>query len=273
MQSQNVLPKHFELNRLINEIPGNVSVYGTSEVIPTAIRQHRIANEELKAEAATALIELTEMEMLPSDDITDWPQFILLRDGLADTIVTYDGLAILLGLDVSRCYDRTSHEDEFSTLPWSERVQAAMALWAHVVIPTHDMLGSMFRAAKLTPHVYNHRVVSDLVALVISYAEQASRIMGIDVDADQETVYQSNISKFDTDLSIANLGLRRYLDKGIPAAIFPNEVNGTTYYVIKVTQDHTDENGKDYTRGKFLKGINFKEPQFDAIEEKTPEAV
>lgn len=97
------------------------------------------------------------------------------------------------------------------------------------------------------------------IAQLIVVADIEDRIF-----ADIEEVIRSNMSKFDTEELFAQQSLQKYLDKGLNVVTVKNG----EYYVVTVAGDQ-DVNGAFYPDGKFLKSINFSEPQYDPLGDET----
>lgn len=83
-------------------------------------------------------------------------------------------------------------------------------------------------------------------------------LMGYNSEADMIAVYLSNMSKFckteeeivATEAKYAAIGLSTYREGEFPRMY------------LKAAHDYEDAAGNKYKKGKFLKGINFKEPVF-----------
>ena len=87
-----------------------------------------------------------------------------------------------------------------------------------------------------------------------------AHILGIDSDADMLEVFDSNMSKLCENESVLNASIDKYAAIGI-------EVYSEGEYprkCIKSASDQTDTNGETYKKGKFLKGVLFREPVLDA---------
>lgn len=83
-----------------------------------------------------------------------------------------------------------------------------------------------------------------------------AHIMGVDSDADMALVFESNMSKFCANADELDASIQKYAEIGV-------EVYAEGEYprcCIKSAKDQTGTNGEFYKQGKFLKGINFQEP-------------
>lgn len=81
----------------------------------------------------------------------------------------------------------------------------------------------------------------------------------VNLDIALASVYQSNMTKFCADQEMLDATIKAYADKGIVVApddntVFPNKV-------VRSPVDQTVD-GKLYSKGKFLKSVSFKEPDF-----------
>ncbi len=83
-----------------------------------------------------------------------------------------------------------------------------------------------------------------------------AHIIGVDSDDDMDEVFNSNMSKFCANDEELKASVGKYAKIGV-------EVYAEGEYpqvCIKSAKEQTGTNGETYTQGKFLKGINFKEP-------------
>lgn len=101
-----------------------------------------------------------------------------------------------------------------------------------------------------------------------------SHYMGFDADADHVKVYESNMSKFDPSMDLARLTQEKYAALGVPTTIRCTEVSKLhhgerhlteTFFINVSAEDTVGTDGKTYPKGKFLKSINFKEPQYNIM--------
>ena len=86
-----------------------------------------------------------------------------------------------------------------------------------------------------------------------------AHIAGIDTDADMAVVFESNMSKFCTNDSELHASQQKYANIGVDTYAegeYPRKC-------IKSAKDQTATTGEFFKQGKFLKGINFKEPNLD----------
>lgn len=250
------LVTHLEFNKKVNAIPGNYSMLNESLFLAIAQQQMLIIHEEVN-EAKT------EFDRFEKDGFSQ-EMYKLLRDGLGDTIVTYDGLFARLGLE----FNFPSSEvpsvivDNCEGFSRDDRFSYASLLFRTQLMPAHELVMSIVRTAQHTGDL-DIALIGRLAEGIVLLTERISRIVGVDVLADQEAIFSSNISKFDTDRATAEIGLQRYLDNGVKAHILENTVDGVQYHVIKVAEDCTvvvDGKPKSFVKGKFLKSILFVEP-------------
>lgn len=86
-----------------------------------------------------------------------------------------------------------------------------------------------------------------------------AHILGIDSDADMGAVFRSNMSKFVTSDAELIASVEKYA--AIEVEVY--EEGEYPRKCIKSAKDQTGTNGEFYKKGKFLKGVNFKEPVFE----------
>ncbi len=92
--------------------------------------------------------------------------------------------------------------------------------------------------------------------LVIAYG--MGHVYGLDVDKDMEEVQQSNLSKLCTTEAEAAETIEQYNRIGVKVS-----TRGSAPEIVIVSNcDQSDINGKFYPCGKFLKSVNWHEPEF-----------
>ena len=251
------LEYHLAMNKQVNAVPGNYSVLNTPEFLGIAKQQMDIIHEEV-------MEAHTEFSRFEKDGFSQ-EMYKLLRDGLGDTIVTYYGLFARLCLEFnipSIDFDSITIDDVTSASR-EERLEFASLLFRTQLLPSHSLTMDLVRTAQHTGDL-DLPLIQRLAESIVLLTDRISRIVGVDVIADQEAIFASNMSKFDTDPIIAEQGLQKYLDNGVKAAVYPNEVDGVEYHVIKVAEDCTvviNGKSKNFVKGKFLKSILFAEPK------------
>lgn len=101
--------------------------------------------------------------------------------------------------------------------------------------------------------------VADL--LVVTYG--MAYVMNIDADKALQRVNEANMSKLCTsqDEVVATTGF--YAQLGVEISV---QTVGKSLFAIKSTRDQEGEDGKFYPQGKFLKNVNWKEPDLFGIE-------
>lgn len=250
------LESHLLLNEKVNAIPGNYSTLNTESFLAIAQQQMLIIHEEVN-EAKT------EFDRFEKDGFSQ-EMYKLLRDGLGDTIVTYDGLFARLGVRFNFPSEEAPSVivDNCEGFSRDERFSYASLLFRTQLMPTHELAMSIVRTAQHTGDL-DIALIGRLAESIVLLTERISRIVGVNVLVDQEAIFASNISKFDTDRATAEIGLQKYLDNGVKAHILENTVDGVQYHVIKVAEDCTvvvAGKPKSFVKGKFLKSILFAEP-------------
>ena len=243
-------PAHFILNKKINAIAGNNPVADVNDM------------------HAAAKIILAQQPLITSE----YEEFVkglrennveLVRDGLADVIVTCDGMLSRLGIttydfDLSEKYLALVKKHD---LPL-ELVGKGFLKSISVNVRRIEIDAKYALAGKLNNHLRNN-IIHNAIATIRSVT-RFSIAANIDLLADQTAVFVSNLSKFDTKIEVAEQGVEKYKNLGVSTVIEPVTHDGVTYYVIKSDRDQI-VNGKDYPKGKFLKSVEFKEPVWAPI--------
>lgn len=241
-QASHTTTDHFGMNAMVNNVAGNSIAKDYSGVRFVWTKQLPLIISEFSELSAGLL----------AHDLKE------IRDGAADVIVTAEGMIHRLGIG---SYGFAVEKE--LTIP-------------EIMVRISDLLielnnadsffdqNPIFVKASDDSEVMNSDIIKPYIALV-SYMYSLSNILGLPVNVDQEAVFESNMSKFDTDLAVAEQGLEKYRKAGIDVRIQENFVNGTTYYIIKSAKDQI-VNGKDYPEGKFLKSVNFFEPRLAPID-------
>ena len=104
----------------------------------------------------------------------------------------------------------------------------------------------------------NSKEVRDAICDILVFTLGAAHIIGMDVDADMEEVYDSNMSKFCETQEQLDATIKKYADMGVvvhACGQFPKAY-------VRSSFDQTVGN-KTYPKDKFLKGVNFFEPKFE----------
>jgi hypothetical protein len=234
---------HFELNSHINTIVGNlpVDVNDVTAMLEIVRRQRNLIHDEFD-ELNAGVKERNISEV---------------RDGIADVIVTVDGMYFRVGLhypNVGSWFDASmSIEDCLQAIEIDLTLIEEM-----LAVGVGNSVGYFKHRLK----VYCDSILSSCHHISIHY--------GVNLLADQMAVYASNMTKFDTDIEVARRGVAKYEALGVRTDIFPNTINGLTYYVIKCTADSVGTDGKKYGAGKFLKSVYFKEPVLEPLPADAP---
>jgi len=235
---------HFELNSLVNTIVNNlpISEDDVSTLMQVIKRQRDLIHDEFD-ELSTGIKERNISEV---------------RDGIADVIVTVDGMYFRVGLEYPRV-ELWSNRD-LSIDEHVRSIEVSLKLMEEMVAAGLD--GN-------TVGYFKHRVKVYCDSILYS-CYRLSQEYGIDLLADQEAVFASNMTKFDTDIEVARRGVAKYAEMGVKTDVFPNKIDGLTYHVIKCTEDSVDAAGKKYNAGKFLKSVFFKEPELQPLAANAP---
>lgn len=107
----------------------------------------------------------------------------------------------------------------------------------------------------------NWKPVKEFVGMdyyaIVDALEDEAEDQGIYLNAAFDIVHQSNMTKFTKDLSVIKQTIDDYMDKGI--YVEAKETNGL--WALFSAKDQF-VNGKDYPKGKLLKPITYKEPDW-----------
>lgn len=237
--------RHYALNRHVNSVVGNdpIDLMDRDALVQTLGRQTKLIRDEFQ--------ELVE-------DGINGASAQQIRDGLADIIVTVDGMYHRLSLE----YPRT-HLWGYDDINWQEQILTINSCLLSLEMPGADYLTE----APVSQVQNTIKVLCDGILYGV-YALAA--IWDVDLEEDQEAVYNSNMSKFDLDELTAADGIAKYAALEVKTELFPKELDGLTYYVIKCVVDSTGTDGKAYRVGKFLKSVLFEEPIFTSYTENHP---
>ena len=276
-----------QLNSTINLIASNKPATNTEEFIAAVRAQLPIIREEIKE----TIKALTYPETAKPNE---------LADGLADIIVTVDGLRFRCGLTLNTLTDGITSIRSQSTFHHSTRAASSCDRWRktfadkdikflephqyesgtnvdawetidslHDALDLLETLNSIFEADVFSGLSSPEHMIEALkfpldvfCALCYCTTKTIAETFSLSLAFGQHLVYRSNLSKFDTDEATALLGLEKYQNLGIDVALYPATVNGITYHVIKSSRDQT-VGDKHYPQGKFLKSVNFREPNWN----------
>jgi len=78
-------------------------------------------------------------------------------------------------------------------------------------------------------------------------------------------IHEANLTKFCRTEESAIISCNIYKEMGVTVHYEMIEHKGEVYYVLKVAEDVTLPNGKQFPKGKVMKSHEFKEPNFDFI--------
>lgn len=239
-------PDHLALNRHVNNVVANYPIdLSLARAQWCQIGKRQI---DLILDEAKELRDGIELSKQGAERQSD--AYREIRDGIADVIVTLDGLVHRLGLN----------EPDFETLlaPGRPPVDKHEHEWliSHLQILEQTFTQLCENAEQAVDLQAIHERVADCYETVYDLA----RAWNVNIDADQLAVYESNMSKFDLDKATAMEGVLKYSALGVKTEIFPTELDGVAYYVIKCVEDCVDHQGKVHRAGKFLKSVNFREP-------------
>lgn len=245
------LPDHLRLNVIVNTVVGNNPIDHATDLatwIKAGLKQIDLIIDEAN-ELKAGIDDFTN-----GGDLKKAASLVEIRDGVADVIVTLDGLVHRLALPFP--VDLTAGEPAPSSM-----------------LEVEFLMDRLEKIRDAIEHIDGVNVLPDkldaLVAEAYAATYRIAEAYKIDVAVDQVAVYESNMSKFDLDKQTALAGVEKYSRMGVSVAIheIPTEEDGETftYYVLKSDQDQVVD-GKSYPSGKFLKGLNYKDPVFAPLD-------
>jgi len=235
---------HYAQNSRINQIAGNVSVnpYEFSRWSAAGAAQLKLIFEEIEETIAAAKAG----------------NFKELRDGLADSIVTLDGFFHRLELTYPEQVWLKSEVDQYSGITPQGVENLLMGGWR--VLDT-----TFYSITTLDEYVNQHEYLTKTASYLLVQLYAVAKQYNVPVQDDQDAVYTSNLSKFDTDYVSAVESLARYVEQNVCATLERSVVDGERYFILKVMEDSVNTQGKFFPAGKFLKSQNFKEPVFQDL--------
>ncbi|HWT40580.1 MAG TPA: Gp49 family protein [Dongiaceae bacterium] len=131
---------------------------------------------------------------------------------------------------------------------------------------------TLFTQEDLPGATVNPYAVRDDIQDILVTAYGLSHRMGFDADEDHREVYRSNLTKFDTTPEGAAATQEKYAKFGIKTSVHRAELLSETrdegaplLYIVKVDGTQTGNDGKVYPDGKFLKSLNFEEPNYKPV--------
>lgn len=258
--------QHRGLNAKFNTVGGNPRPapggLSMTEVVTRLRRQVGLVASEHR--------ELTE-EGLAAQDTT------LVRDGVADVLVTIDGLYHRVGLE----YPAQLHSaDSFPEVREDQIISVVNGAITGSTIALNmlDELGQQLEIYRIGDAEGQDMPFPAGIALqqvnlwsnvILVAMHSIGHALRFDLIEDQNTVFASNMSKFTQDLEVANQGVAKYAALNVPAEVFEVHADGEIYYVVKCTADGpmVGLDGGDYSPGKILKGVGFHKPKWTEISE------
>jgi hypothetical protein len=180
-------------------------------------------------------------------------QFHDIRDAVCDVLVTSLGIIHLI-TPSHRTYDFVWDNTSRGRLPPSAFKSHVNGLFQNI----DNSLTSLAKAQEFTPDITIEcatRICRDAIQVYNLFVQN-------DLLSDMFAVFKSNLSKVcltddDRDATIefyTTIGVKTY---AVPCDLFKG-------WIVRVSDDCFDTNGKPYPRNKFLKSVGgFREPDFD----------
>jgi hypothetical protein len=134
----------------------------------------------------------------------------------------------------------------------------------------YDMQMSELKEMKKAIDARDEQGYRDGIADALMTALGHGSVNPIPLEDDFELMSDCLLTRFDTSFEGAEKTIQKYVELGLSKqdiAIFPSQVNGTDYYVVKTLRACQDNNGEKYAPNKFLKSYLFKEPVYPSVSE------
>lgn len=188
---------------------------------------------------------------------------ILVRDGLADVLVTITGL-------LHRAFPTDQHLWDFDKMMIPGQVYYPSET-LEMAVNALSNIGGAFRAVSTGDLGIDKGQMLQACFQLVTFVKLFSSICNIPLRQDHESVSVSNMSKFDTDMEAAQLTVAKYTALGIDVEIRETVYDDVAYFVVVSAKDQEAEmfdsdgesNGiRQFPKGKFLKSVNYKEPEF-----------
>lgn len=255
--------KHFEDIATFNDIIGNLhgdALPANPKYRDNLESQVKIVRSEIGEleDAMESLIGMIFTGEKPSQEVYD-----LVRDGLADVLVTGSGLAHRLGFDEDNLVGMTE-VFECSWLP-SDRPQGTyrfdqLPLWA---VPRIDFFLSWFdegiqllQNASLDEYEDAAGAVVCRVLRIFYWVNMIARCIGCDLEADLEAVNSNNMAKFSATKEQSDKTIAKFA--GIDVVVEAEfRDDGYVVHVVKENNSADIALQSEYPAGKLVKPVGF----------------
>lgn len=234
------LPTSAANNYRFNILGGHTVQSDVEEMVRAGIHQLQLLQEEL---------DETFQAYADNDDK-------LLRDGLSDIGVVTDGLFYRLGVHYPS-------QAELNTPVYGTFGRDQIGNLIGSIQSDVDWLRGMFTlgAPALSTDQIRNDVRSFGGAILHSLREIYHNLPGVDYEADQLAVWNSNVSKYPRTVEHASQEMQLWSDKGVETYLLDTTVGGEVYYSLRL-RHNTVINGKTVPAGKIIKPSTFREPVF-----------
>lgn len=198
----------------------------------------------------------------------------LVRDGLADVLVTVTGL-------LHRAYPTEKHTWEFDKALFPGPVYYPTETLS-LAINSLSNYGASFKKISQGEMAIDMDELRQACFHLVTFVQLFATITGIPLFEDHAAVSRSNMSKFDTDRETAELTVAKYAALGIDVEIRETVYGETNYFVVVSAKDQEVEmfatdgtsNGiRQFPKGKFLKSVNYQEPVYCEAEVTLPSII
>lgn len=234
----------FQKNQEVNLAFGNPQGNPQAPNWPAIARQFRITLSEFNELAGAVEAE----------------DFIKFLDGQADVTTTNDGLAHIAGFDLDIAHSQLSAEDRalLNQFPIYEGDKndpnwVILSDYVEFMRPVVEGMAQHIEAGNIL-------ALSQTVPVVDEMNRVLARLAGIDHALNLDAIYSSNMSKLCSTQEEVDATIQKYAAIDVTVDVFGE-------FPKKFVKSNREQKlGEEMIpAGKFLKGINFKEPDFSKV--------
>lgn len=204
--------------------------------------------------------DITLSEFNELDKAVKGNNWVQVMDGQGDVTTTNDGIAHIAGFDEDREYSRLSDSDKLSLNQFGDfkgnKFDPNWSILRDHLEFSRPILESIQSLIETTDYVG----IQNTVPYVDELNRIFARLAGIDSDLVLDAVYVSNLTKLIKDEDELQATIAKYAEQGVTVAVFGE-------FPTKYVKSDREQpfKGEIIPAGKFLKGINFKEPDFSKV--------
>ncbi len=181
-------------------------------------------------------------------------------DAIADLIVFLYGIPHFLGY----VYTEKQSNPVLKDILIDYKYKEDNSFYSHVIEDIKQLIDDIINAIH---NKSNHTLIMKYVEELDSYLMTISDLYSVNIDKLIQKVTESNFSKLCKNQTELEATLKSYRDQGVDVYSGESPLSqpdGTPYYVVYSSKDQT-VNGKVYREDKFLKNVNWFEPDISDI--------